>query len=441
MTRYFNNPKQCRTFSVLSSISKIILPALFLITAIFVSSCEENPTSIGSDLLPGEDFVNIKSNDTIGIGIYNQYVDSVKTNSNTYSYLGNLYDPYFGTTTSDFVGQLRLTRKWPGGGPFTIDSIKLFFTITGVKGTLDSTIHRIKISEIGEMLSSSATYYSNRDPNAITDLGTFDLPVIAKDTVQNIEISIPPSFGEYLMRDTIKLTQEDEANDFRSFFRGIYVTFVDADPIKPFILGLTFSSGAFYIRVYYHNNNTSDLTYDFVINLNSVRYNRYSHNFATAKPETRIKHINDGVEDTLSFLQSFNGVFPKIKIPGLNSYKSMQRISVNKAKLTISAYLDNDIYTATTVPSQIYMGYIATDSIRYILPDYQISSSFFDGTFNSTKNIYTFNIASFVQLFLEGKIPKPEIEMFFPDGEYKNVILKSNNSSAPVEFEFTYTEF
>jgi hypothetical protein len=119
----------------------------------------------------------------------------------------------------------------------------------------------------------------------------------------------------------------------------------------------------------------------------------------------------------------------------------MQRISVNKAKLTISAYLDNDIYTATTVPSQIYMGYIATDSIRYILPDYQISSSFFDGTFNSTKNIYTFNIASFVQLFLEGKIPKPEIEMFFPDGEYKNVILKSNNSSAPVEFEFTYTEF
>ena len=440
MTRYYYNYKQSRrTFSVHFSILKKIFPAFLVATAIIISSCEEKPTSIGSGLLPGKDFITIESTDTIGVGVYTQYADSVYTNNLTYSYLGMLSDPYFGTTTTDFVAQLRLTQKWPGGGAFTVDSVKLFLGMTGAKGTLDSTVHKIKISEIGEMLSSATSYFSNRDPGVIKELGTFDVPAILKDTIQSVAITIPNSVGEYLMRDTTRLTQEDDANDFRSFFKGIYITLVDSP--KPLVIAFDFSTAPVAISVYYHNNKTNYLEYDFIVNINSIRYNRYYHNFSTALPATRIKHINDGVKDTLSYLQGFNGVYPKIKIPGLSSFKKLMPISVNMAKLSISVFLDNDNFTTSNAPAQIYLSYFAADSTRNIMPDFLLSSTFFDGTFNSTNKTYTFNIASFVQLYLEGKIPKPEIEMYFPEGEYKNVIFRTNNSSAPVKFALTYAGY
>ena len=51
-----------------------------------------------------------------------------------------------------------------------------------------------------------------------------------------------------------------------------------------------------------------------------------------------IKHINDGYRDTLSYLQSLNGVYTKIILPGLEKMKndpSFGKIAVNKARLTV----------------------------------------------------------------------------------------------------------
>jgi hypothetical protein len=202
-----------------------------------------------------------------------------------------------------------------------------------------------------------------------------------------------------------------------------------------------FTSSDFYIRVYYHNYKTEGLTFDFIINANSVRYNRYSHDYTSADPAKRIQHINDGVKDSLVYLQAFNGVFPMIKIPGLTTYKDSLPISVNKARLTFSVFLDSVNYSAANVPPQILMKYIKSDTVKYIVPDYQVNPGFFDGTFNSTKKTYSFNLASFVQEYLEGRISTPVIEMYYPEGEYKNVILKANSSTSPVKFEFTYTRF
>jgi hypothetical protein len=441
MTRYYLNPQQySRTLSVLYLSIKIFLPAFLLTAAIIISSCEENPTIISTGLLPGSDFVTIRSTDQIGVDIFTQYVDSVKTGGLTYSYLGKLSDPYFGTVRTDYVGQLRLTQKWPGGGAFTIDSVKLYLYILGAKGTLGTDVSQeIKISEIGEMLNSATSYYSNRDPDTITDLGTYRFPIIAKDTAQDMVIPIATEVGQYLMRDTTRLTQEVDSLDFRSFFKGIYVTLKDSP--QPFLVAVTFSAANMFIRVFYHNVKTNNLTFDFVMNANSIRYNRYFHDFSTAPPETRIKHKNDGIKDTLSYLQAFNGVFPRIKIPGLAAYKDSLPMSVNRAKMTISVYLDNIIYTKTTVPSQILLMYKAADSINTIVSDYLVSSSFFDGTFNTTTLTYTFNISSFAQQFIEGKIPSPQVEMYFPDGEYRNVILRTNANTHPVIFDFTYTKF
>jgi hypothetical protein len=447
MTRFYHNSKlYCRSDSVLFHKQFFLLPAVIIWLSFSLSSCEEKPTIIGSNLLPASDFVNIKSTDTIKVSAFTQYIKSAVTNNLTYSYLGRTFDPYFGETKTDFVCQLRLLQKWPGGGPFSVDSVKLNFTIQGAKGVIDTDyVYKIKLYEIDEQLSSSVKYYSDNDPHIKKEIGTFDLPVILKDSIQNMIVKLPDEFGVQLM-DTTRLTQEDDARDFRSYFKGLYVSLVD--PPVPLLMALQFTSSSTsgtlfpYITVYYHSfKSGTSLTFDFVMNANSVRYNRYTRTPSTDATR-KIKHINDGIKDSMIYLQAFNGVYPRIKIPGLAYFKNnMTRISINKARLSFSVLLDSSYFTATTLPSLILMKYSVTDTTQYIVPDYNVSADFYGGTFSTSSLTYSFNIASFVQEYIEGRISEPVIEMYFPAGEYSNVILKANSSYKPAKFEFIYTRY
>ena len=426
--------------------NKIILPGI-LFFSLVLFSCEETSTTIGSELLPGTDFVEVFAADTIPVESYTMYVDSVFSTNRTYSYLGGLYDPYFGNTFSDFVSQLRLTKKYSGGVP-SVDSVKLVIPILGAKGELGIQ-QKVTLYEITEQLYSDSLYYSNRDPKAGLSLGSYPLPVITKDSANTFVVSLPGWVGEYLMRDTTKLNQEGGANDFRSFFKGLYVTVAAGTksgikgsvPDIPQMMALSFNSGDFRIRVYYHTASISNLTFDFIINANSVRYNRYFHDFSTGEPGKKIMHINDGFKDTLSYIQGFNGVFTRIKFPKLEEFKDKMPFSVNKTRLTFTVFLDEDIYKTTTVPSRIYMSYIKSTGTKDIVPDYYVSSTFFDGTFNTAAKTYSFNLSAFAQEYLEGRIPDPVVDMYFPEGEIKNVILKANNSPSPVGFQFVFTQF
>lgn len=449
MTSYCNNKLRLTHGNIKQLISKSSYTLIFsfLIFAGALSSCEEESTSIGIELLPGYDFVKILSTDTVKPVSLTYYIDSAYSNNKALSYMGGLNDPYFGYVSSDFVSQLRLTKKWPGGVA-TVDSVKLFFTISGAKGELNNELN-IRLFEITELLSEDELYYSNRDPNAGMEIGLFPMPLITKDTVQDITIELPVTFGQYLIRDTTKLFQDKPETDFRSYFRGIYAK-IEApgkSSVKgsasnsPLIMALSFSSPNFLIRLYYHTSSANKLTYDFLINTNSVRYNRYFHDFTATEPGKGIMHMNDGVMDTLSYMQSFYGAFTRIKLTGLSGYRNTGKISVNKARLTIPVFLDDELYKTTTMPSRIYLSYVSSSGVKVIVPDYYVNPSFFDGTFSTTTKNFTFNLASFVQEYLEGRIPSPEVEMYLAEGEFKNAILKTSINETPARFEFTYTRF
>jgi hypothetical protein len=449
MTRSYHKSKLFNRFnSVPLNFSRLIYSSALLIGLVFITSCEEKPTIIGSGLLPGSDFVSIKSDTSVHIEAYTLLPDSVVTNSRTYSYLGKLTDPYFGDNKSDFVGQLRLLQRWPGGDLPIVDSAKIYITLSGAKGTLDSTtIHKINLYEINEILNATDKYYSNRDPNAGELLATLSLPPIPKDTLMSMELALPISFGEHLLRDTSKLSQDKDGNPFKSFFKGLYVTMDDSP--NPFLAALTFSPSDFIISVYYHNTAGTNLYYDFTISGTSVRYNRYFHNYTTASSPLKVKFQNiiNKTKDSLIYLQAFNGVFPQIKFPGIKAIRNMlwdsvrniPKGSINKARLTFSVFMDESTFTSTTVPYQILMKYFKSDTAQYIVSDYQVNSAFFDGTFNSTSKTYSFNLASFMQEYLKGNIPDPVVYMYFPDGEFTNVILRANKNPVPVKFEFFYT--
>jgi hypothetical protein len=452
MTRSYHKSKQYYRLDSVSPRTSVFFLFISLLIALFsITSCEEKPTLVGSGLLPGGDFVSIKSDTSVHIEAYTVRPDSIITNSRTYSYLGRLTDPYFGDNRCDFVGQLRLLQRWPGGELPIVDSAKIYLTLYGAKGTLDSTtIHKINIYEINEILNSTNKYYSNRDPNAGKLLATVSLPPIPRDTLRHLVINLPRSFGEYILRDTSKLSQDKDGNPFKSFFKGLYMTMEDSQ--NPFLAALMFNTSEFMISVYYHNTAGTNLYYDFTMSSTSVRYNRYFHNYASATSPYKVslQNIANKTKDSLIYLQAFNGVSPQIKFPGIKAIRTMLwdsvnkivRGSINKARLTFSVFLDESTFTSSTVPPAIALVYAKSDTARSVVPDYVIGANhaFFDGNYNSTTKTYSFNLSAFMQEYLKGNITDPVVYMYVPEGEFANVILRANKSPVPVKFELVYTK-
>ena len=152
--------------------------------------------------------------------------------------------------------------------------------------------------------------------------------------------------------------------------------------------------------------------------------------------------------DTLSYLQYLDGVYTRIVFPGLDSVKQKlagSRFSINKARITLPVYFDNDRFTPETVPASLRLKYSDTSEVKHDVPDYEIDSNnaFFDGKLHKSDSTYYFNIPSFIQFYLEDKagILKPELDIYQGLTGLRSVILKANASKTPVRFEMTYTKF
>ena len=157
---------------------------------------------IGTRLLPETDFVDISSTDTITVFSYTSYEDSIESGNPGTSYLGAIYDPYFGITTTEVVTQLRLREEWDDQ-PFVIDSVKLNLALFGTSGNVNGR-HFFRFQEIAEQLFLDTTYYSNKEIPLAEPLKFYEveLPKLKIDTATYIEVFVPNEFGERLMRDT-----------------------------------------------------------------------------------------------------------------------------------------------------------------------------------------------------------------------------------------------
>jgi hypothetical protein len=456
MTRYYHNSRLTRRLSSVShSINKIIRLATFASLVFFVTSCLEDPTKIGNSLLPGSDFVAIKSIDTLSARSYTMVTDSVRTDNPSSSFLGYLFDDYFGTTTAEFVSQVRLSKAWDDQ-PFVVDSVKLFLHLLDVKGGGAGIPHRIKISEIADEIYTDHPYYSNTPVNLTGfEVADIELPQLKADTINNIGVMLPGNgieFGNYILRDTTQLFYSNTQPDFRAFFKGLLFQMEpDADPLLISLSVAPNSLGYYsnYFAIFYHDPDGLAKQYFLILDATNknAAFNRFSFNFSTATADLKINHINDGYRDTLSYVQALNGAFTKISIPGLASLKSdayFKNIAVNRARLTVPAFFDGIHYVISTAPSPIYIRYETTQGNKYLVPDFNLDSyhSFYDGTLDTLNYVYNFNLAAFVQKYFSDTADtiKPEFELFLGGGT-KNSILKANNSKTPVKFEFTYTKF
>jgi hypothetical protein len=427
-----------------------LLPAVALLVA-----CEEGPTKIGSELLPGSDFVTIGSTDTLSVWSYNIYNSSFPTNDPLVAFIGSVRDPYFGTTTTEFVSQIRASGPFKFG-PVTVDSVKLYLKLLNVRGGETDGANYLRLSEIADQIYTDTTYYSDTQPDTTGFEVIAQLPAFQSDTLNYMSIALPVEFGEYLIRDTSMLFYNNTKPDFRSFFKGLYfrVSSSGEPLIMAFSLALDASTGIHnnYFALYMHDTADVSVRYYFYLDAQhpNACYNRLVRDFSTADPDKQIQHLNDYTyRDTLTYMQYMNGIYTKLIFPGLDSLRKKlgsSRISINKARISIPVYYDGDQYTSLTVPNYLRLKYNQGDTLMVDVPDYSIGTSakFFSGSLNSTDSSYYFNIPTFVQNYLEdtsGEL-KPELDVYLgASTSLTSVVLRANRNKYPVKFELTYTRF
>ncbi len=430
MTSSYRTEKNKHNHGLTTGLLRFILPLFALLTVLF-SSCTKDPVKIGINLLPDEDFVHVYSTDTVGIKAYTMYDEHSVSADSTRMITGDIYDKYFGSTHCDFVTQLRLVTEWPHKA-FVVDSVFLYFLPSKVTGDT-AAVHYLRLYETGTLLTDTTEFYSTQDPDTITFLGEYPMPVLTADSLYTVRLS--NWVGEHLFRDTTMFLPATKF--YTDFFKGLYVGI--RSETNPVLMTMTSADNPLQITVYYHDPENLVLSYSFVATNRATNYNRFLHDPTTAEPDKRIKHINDFVLDTAVFLQTYQGVYTRLDLPSLDKYKDLERIAVNKARLLVPVYLDGQTYVESNMPPRIYLRYRDSDGTALIVPDLVHDVSFMDGTYHKDIQSYVFNIPTFVQKYLEGEIVNPSVELYFPLSADQNVIFKANQNDPTVSFEFAYT--
>jgi len=458
MTKYYHRSgHNSRFYNSLCSPLKAIYLFILFAGVFLLGSCEEKPTMIGKDILPSNDFVSITSTDSIKILSYTMYDSPVRSEDPVTPFIGTTYDPYFGTTISEFVSQVRLEKEWIVGA-YDVDSVKLVLRINSFSGSAD-LVKQLRITEISNQLYEDSVYYSNTVVDT-TDFGiSVDIPPLRNDTINTIEINLPPSFGEYIIRDQKKLFYSTTIDDFRSYFKGVYMRMLSTSTTDPLLLGLNIalssSLGYYtdYFILYMHDREDNSVKYSFRFILDPLKKNasfsRINHDFTTASPDKKIDDIiNKPVLDTLSYIQGLNGVYTKLIIPGLETIKndpSRGEIAVNKASLFVPVHYDGENYTSSKIPESLLLRYVNSSGVKDLVPDYYIDKDhqYFGGGLDTTFNWYKFNISNFIQQYFDDTkgVLKPEIEAFQRSTDTRNTILKANDNKTPVKLEMTVTKF
>jgi hypothetical protein len=451
MIRYYNNRH------ISGHLNRIIRLAVFLLIVVLSASCEKGVLKVGGDILPNGDMVSLHPLDTISTFSYTMYDEAFRTENPTLSFLGQTFDPYFGTTTAEFVTQIRMGGKWPDT-PFTVDSVRLYLRLLSASGTNSDAPHSLKISEIANQIYTDSAYYSNT-PVPVTGYVIPSIPIVGLklDTINDFMVKLPKDFGNYLLRDTSMLFYSNTKPDFRSYFKGLYFQLEqNSDPLlvslsiaPPATLGNYYNA----IVIYLHDDAGTSSIFSFILDASNKNagFDRIIHDYSTATKGNKMIYRNTTYKDTLSYLQGINGVYTKISMPGLADLKKdteLGKIGINKAKLVVPVYFnpaENQRAISKTLPPKLQLRYKVTGGAKYDVPDYNVESTyhtFFDGALDTINKVYNFNIPAFVQAYLddaENKV-EPEVEIYQTFG-LRNAVFRANASKNPVKLSITYTKF
>jgi len=411
---------------------------------ILISSCNEEPTLFGLDLLPTRDKESVFYNDTGTLAGNMFSIDSIAGYRAVKPFLGCMNDLVFGVTEGSVAVQFLYTVSNRQFGPSPVtDSLILFIKVDTVYGdTLTPQIFRIY--PLTERLYADSIYFSNKlmeglyDPNEIGSVS-----FVPTDTL--IKIRLDNALGQLLL--SADSATKSNPNTFLDYFKGFYIK-PDrvTTPGKGSLVSANLFATQTYLKLYYHNDTTDSLIADYDVNSTfSARLGLLRHDYSA----TGIIGINDTLRnDSVLYIQSLSGLGVHLSFPGLEGWKDSLPVAIHKAELFL--YPDpvqNESFF--TRPARLD-AYIKTSSGNFgTIADASLSTStgtttydFLGGSYNETLKAYRFTLTYHFQRYLQGKSDRSDIYVFPSNqgSEVTGLVLK-NGTNIRFRLKITYSKY
>ena len=332
---------------------KFIFP-LFILLAVFFTSCDNSSENIGVDIQPTGDKISLKV-DTFHLSSETVPVDKIVSKPDSLL-LGTFIDDFLGTTRADILTQLALPTVnytyLDESVAITIpDSIVVNMAFSSYFGVSTSPIE-ISIYEMKKALNDKENYYSNIDPssyvdfsqklNAAAELLTIKDGLTGKKNTQ-LSIKLSDAFLQrfFTKNPSIFTTQAN----FVNFFKGLYVTTDFGSSAMVNIRNLSMTLHYHYV---YKNDPTQAKIkgyHTFPANSEVVKVNRIQHPFRT---------LTVSPADEFNYLASPANYHTKVRIPLARLRQRVKtgdkHLDVNSAILKINVQDRSKWGTGSIIP-------------------------------------------------------------------------------------------
>ena len=419
--------------------------SLIALLSLVISSCTKEISPIGLALVEPVDLLSMGYSDSVKIVAYTIPDDSIYThnlsiNNIGYIQVGSMFDPVFGKTTSDFYSRLYLTQTRTRFGTDPVfDSAFLYLPYYSSYGdTLSNmTFH---VYNLTEDIDSLHTYSYNTVSYDPVPIGAIIFQPRPHDSVYYdgikhkavLRIPINKKFGNTILSitDTTALNSNAE---FVNAYKGLCII---AEPQNTSGKGaiLTFSIPSTYLQLqmYYHNPGDTVKTYEFGISTATSRFQNYNHNgHAEAIPVLKQQLDGDtSLGEQFLFAQGLGGTKIKLLFPYLDKWTDKNKIVINDAQLVLGNASVDPAFPNPKYISLRGVGEAGTTS-PYSIVDETESSSYFDGSYNSSNNSYRFRITRYIQQVLMGKERNNGLHLIIPSSAVNGSRLILNGTSSP----------
>ena len=394
---------------------------IFSVLTFLWVSCSKTTETIGNGLLSDADHIGVAFVDTLHVSCHSVSIDSMPTKGNTTVLFGSMMDPVMGLTDACIFTQLHLssTNHYFGDNPI-IDSVVLQLAVTGYYGDT-TTLQTAHVYQLSESLIDSTDYYQFSEvavqgPDLANGYQFRPHPhtvntVVGNDTLTQAVIRIPldNSFGEELASADSAIFSSTEA--FKEYFHGlkIYCESVAQGGAISYINPT--SNTVTQLQVYYRENPSANLMrYYFYITSEDVYFNQYAHDYTLGSNDF-VQQVVDGqtsLGQQQLYLQSMGGVRVLLSFTDLMDWAESLKedgahLVINEAKLILPALsttaIDSSVFTP---PTSLALLSLNTDGSTSLLPDYMEGTSYYGGSYSSTKNNVVFRISEYLQGLILG---------------------------------------
>lgn len=421
-----------------------ILTTAGIISLIFFSSCEDDPSFLGKNILPSSDDIQSKyteDNEIVGLTVLSK---PIITTISTQMLIGSHSDSIFGFSKADFMTRFDLSPVNITGDK-QVDSLVLEMKIDGFFG--DSTIaHNFRIYELTDTLLLDSVYYSNTLPDGkyspveISSGSILPTDSIARLSIQNEDIL--QKFEN--LDDSVFADREDFFNSFNGFY-------ISSDNIQDggAIIYIDILSQESKMTMYYHTDDTTGTKQvTMPVSEFTPRVNSFYHDYEGSRVNRYLN--NPEMEDTLIYISAMAGVNTKLNFPDIEEWLDKKPVAINKAQLYLP--VEDTTFTGLSrddYPSRLNL-YSYDDEDNYsFLYDYRIDDdtnnrSYFDGTYDAAEQAYVFNIGVHLQSYIQGEVDN--LNLILQSGQNsltaQRVVLKGPGATGrKLELKIIYTEY